>query len=343
MSTKRKIYLPTISNIGSGSAAGSVGQVDLPLYYKYYEIGFEYTDSATTPQDIICSPTGASYAGSTAGGLLGDILLKINSNVKRTCSAQELDHLNSVNGAQFARQQIVVGTLGSGGTLKQILRMHFAEPWRRDKEDVIAGATNLTPTFGVSSAQLSIQLGSAWPTTGSLVVYAVVDVPDTAVPSQGALCKIVTRQQITASGNSIDLTTLDQSGYYQTLLLKHPTNPSSLSPVPYIGKAVLKVNGTVFRELTREANYADLVMNEMNPVNNIAAGSFSTIGVSYGPFGYDLVLDDDDPINSALPASGQNFILHLDFYSTGTLNGGVVSASASGSIVAIIERVQFGW
>ena len=65
---------------------------------------------------------------------------------------------------------------------------------------------------------------------------------------------------------------------------------------------MLKVNGTVFRELTREANIGDLINNVMNPANSISPGAFSANGVSYGSFGYDLVLDDNDPINSALPA-----------------------------------------
>jgi len=296
MATKRKIYLPSISNLGASSAAGTVGLVDLPLYYKYHSIGFEYLDGGATPQTILA--------------LIGDIAFKVNANTKRIHSAADLDHANNVNGTEYAYQ-----TIGTGATQKQILKMFFAEPWRKDPNQTAALAANLTPAFGVNSAQLQITLASAMPATGSLVVYAVVELPDAQPPQGGALVKIVERQSIQASGTSIDITNLPQQGFYQTVLLKHPSTG-------YIIKATLKANGTVIRELDREAVIADLSYMSMNPANSTSAGAF----------GFDLVLDDDDPLNSALAASGQNFQLRLDF-----------SQSAAGNVVALIERVQLGW
>jgi hypothetical protein len=134
----------------------------------------------------------------------------------------------------------------------------------------------------------------------------------------------VLRQQIAASGTAIDITTLPMTGYYQTLEMRNPTGAC-------IGKATLKVNGTAFRELLRDSNVAELVRQGMNPANSSVAGAF----------GYDLILDDDDPVNSALPAGGQNFQLHLDFYN---VSGAATAATASGNITALIEVLQInGW
>ena len=316
MSTKRKIYLPSIPTLIPGAAAGTVGLVDLPLYYDYHAIGFEYLDGGATPQDIIYGPLG-NGAGNAPGGLLADIALVINTDVKRIHSAAELDHLNAVNGAIFARQQV-----GAAAVMRQILKLNFMEPWRTDKNDRLACVATLTPAFGVNSAQLKLTLGTAMPATGSLVLYAIVDSPKQAMPATGPLVKKVIRQQLQASGSSIDVTTLDKTGYYQTVLLKHPLST-------FIAKATVKVNGTVIRELSRAANVADLIQQGMNPANSITP---STAGVPQ--FGYDIVLDDDDPINSALPVQGQDLQLKVDFDSAN---------AATGNIMALIERVEFGW
>jgi hypothetical protein len=317
--TKRKIYLPSIANIGASSAAGTVGLVDLPLYYKYHAIGFEYLDGGSTPQDIAYSAVNSTQGGGgSAGGLISDIALKINSDVKRIHSAMDLDQINAVNGTTYARQAV-----GSGANMKQFIAMNFSQPWRRNPADEIATAATLTPAFGVNSAQVSITLGAAMPATGSLVLFAVVEPPDITVPANGPLTHQVQRQQIAASGTSIDITTLPQKGAYQAVHMINPTGAC-------VGKALLDVNGTRFHSLTRKANVAELIRRGMNPANSAAAAAY----------GYNLVLDDDDPLNSALPAAGQNFVLHLDFYATSTAE---TAATASGNITAIIELVQFGW
>ena len=175
----------------------------------------------------------------------------------------------------------------------------------------------LSPVFGVTSAQVKFTLASAMPATGSLVVYAVVDTPTAAVPSTGFLTKQVARQQIQASGAAIDITPPLTPGFFQTVLMKQPATSN-------IQKATLKVNGTLFRELDREANIADLLYNGMNPSTSTAAGAF----------GFDLILDDDDPVTSALPGQGNSLQLHLDF---------TAGTAATGNVVALIETIQVGW
>ena len=319
MATKRKIYLPSIANIGASSAAGTVGQVDLPLYYKYHAIGLEYLDGGASPQDIAYSAVNSTQGGGgSAGGLISDIAFKVNADVKRIHSAMELDQINAVNGTTYARQAV-----GAAANMKQFIALNFSQPWRNDKNDVVATAANLSPAFGVNSAQLQITLGSAMPATGSLVVYAIVEPADATPPANGPLTYQVQRQQIAVGGTSADVTTLPQKGFYQAVHMVNPTGAC-------VGKARLEVNGTKIHDLTRKANVAELVRHGMNPANSAAAGAF----------GYNLVLDDDDPVSSAMPAGGNNFMLHLDFYNVSTAE---TAATASGNVTALIELVQFGW
>jgi hypothetical protein len=312
MATKRKIYLPSIANLGPGSVAGTQGLVDLPLYYDYHSIGFEYTDvysggNGTPPIDILA--------------LLGDLQFKVNAVVKRIQSASDLDHANALNNTAgvtiYTRQQINQGATTNGAIMRQTLKLYFAEPWRTNPADQTRTVASLNPAFGVSSAQLLITLLANMPATGSLVIYAVVDTPTTTVPTSGFLTKQVLRQQIQASGAAIDINLpVITNGYLQTLLLKQPATS-------VIEKATFKVNGTIFRELDREANISELTSLGMTPATSRAAGAF----------GFDFVLDDDDPINSAVPLAN-SLQLHLDF---------TAGTAATGNIVAVVEYVQFGW
>ena len=107
----------------------------------------------------------------------------------------------------------------------------------------------------------------------------------------------------------------DERDAYQTLCLKHPTTS-------YILTATLKKNGSfVLEQQNVQDNVADLTALGLNPANSTASGAF----------GFDIVLDADDPLNSALPVSGANgdsLWLHLDF-----------AAAAAGNVVALIERL----
>lgn len=316
MATKRKIYLPSINGITASTGAGAEGLVDLPLYYRYHAIGFEFVDGhgtpgTTEPTDILA--------------LLGDIALKINTDVKRIHTAAELNHLNALNGTEYARKQI-----GNTTAKKQVLKMFFAEPWRKSVAQADAMAASLTPENGVNSAQISIKLAAAMPSTGSLRLFAIVDAP-LAKPQNGyQLCKHVTRTSANVGGTSSDVQTLDRSGFYQVISMKNPTGA-------VIGKATVTLNGTVIHELDREANIAHLQDLGLNPSDSKAPET----GSGDAGYGYDLVLDDDDPILSALPADGQDLQLRLDFVSSTASSD--ASASASGVVPLLIERLKYGW
>jgi hypothetical protein len=293
MSTKRRIILPSITGIVPGSAAGAVGTFDMPLGYRYHEIGIVYVDGTGAPTDITA--------------LIGDAIMYRNGISQRVHTSLELDHLNGLNGSQYQRQQV-----GAGANMRQTQTIFFAEPWRKDKSDTDYMGWSVDAANGFNSFQLKLTLLVAMPATGSLIAYARVDAPQPPPKGGAQSVKKVYRQQIPASGLSNDVTTLDERDAYQTLCLKHPTGA-------YVQYATLKLNGNFVLEKQRqEDNVADLTNLNLNPASSQAAGAF----------GFDIVLDADDPLNSALPALGQNIWLKLDY-----------SAAASGNVIALIERL----
>jgi hypothetical protein len=297
MATKGKILLPSITGIAPGSPAGTVGTFNLPLNLRYSKIQLVYVDGGSSPTDIL--------------SMFDDILIFKGTKVQRTHNAAELDHLNSLNNqlgdTTYSRQQI-----NTGAAMRQSLNIYFAEPWRKDKADTDSGAWNVTKANGFNTFQMTVKLLAAMPSTGSIIAYAWVDAPLPIPAGKTQAIKKVYRQQIPASGLAIDVTTLDQSDAYQVIALKNPTGA-------YIQQVTLKRNGDLYMDqVVREDNVAHLINLGLNPANSVTAGAF----------GYDIVLDADDPVNSSLIAQGQALWLHLGF-----------SASASGNAVALIERV----
>jgi len=296
MSTKRRLKLPPPTGVVPGSAAGTVFTLDLPLGYRYHQISLVYIDGSGAPTDITA--------------LIGDLIVYRNGTPERTHTSLELDHCNGVNGSQYQRSQI-----GAAAAMRQTQTVFFAEPWRKDKSDTDYMAWSVDKANGFNTFQIKGTLLVAMPATGSLYAWARVDAPIPPPKSGAQSVKKVYRQQIPASGLSIDVTTLDERDAYQALYLKHPTTS-------YILTATLKKNGAFVLEAQNvEDNVADLEALGLNPANSVTPGAF----------GFDIVLDADDPLNSALPVSGDagdSLWLHLDF-----------AAAAAGNVVALIERL----
>lgn len=293
MATKQKIVLPSISGIIPGSPAGATGTLNLPLNYRYANIQLVYIDGGAAPTDILT--------------MLDDVIVYRGTKAQRIHTGPELEHLNVLNGTQYARQQV-----GAGAAMRQSQTIFFAEPWRKDKADTDSGAWIATKENGFLTFQITVKLATAMPATGSLIAYAWVDAP-LAIPNgkQQAIKKVY-RQQIPASGKSIDITTLAAADAYQVIAMKHPSTG-------YITNATLKRNGDIFMDdVERADNVAALIGLGLNPASSTTNSAF----------GYDIVLDADDPVNSSLIAQGQALWMHLTF-----------SEAAGGNVVALIERV----
>lgn len=294
MATKQKILLPAIQGIVPGSPVGTVGTINCPINYRYANIQLVYVDGGSSPNDILA--------------MFDDILVFRGVKVQRTHTASELDHLNNLNGSQYARQQV-----NTGANMRQSLMIHFLEPWRKDKVDSDAGAWVVTPANGFKTFQITIKLATAMPSTASIIAYAWVDAPLNIPAGKSQGIKKVYRQNIPASGTSVDVVTLDESDFYQTICLKNPSGAG------YITKVNFKRNGdTFFENVVREDNIAHLVNLNMNPATSTTTGAF----------GFDMVFDADDPTNSALQAQGQALWLQPVF-----------NTAANGNVIALIERV----
>ena len=94
--------------------------------------------------------------------------------------------------------------------------------------------------------------------------------------------------------------------------MKHPSTG-------IITSASLKRGSELFHDdVAREDNVAHLVNCDMNPANSTTTGAF----------GYEIVLNADDPNRNGLVADGASLWMQLKF-----------SAAAAGNVVALIERV----
>ncbi|MEI9961343.1 MAG: hypothetical protein WDM76_09535 [Limisphaerales bacterium] len=147
----------------------------------------------------------------------------------------------------------------------------------------------MTVADGWKTFQITLKLLADMPATASIIAYALVDDALVIPAGKQQAIKKVYRAQITASGTSIDVTTLDAADAYQVISLKNPSTG-------YINEVSLKRNKISFLDqVNREDNVAALVNLGMNPANSTSTGAF----------GYDIVLDADDPVNSSLLAQDQ--------------------------------------
>ena len=294
MATWKKIKLPSIQGIVPGSPAGTVGTFTLPLGYRYANLQLVYIDGGSSPNDMLA--------------MFDDVLVYKNTKAQRTHNATELNRLNSINGSQYAYKKV-----NTGAAQRQSLFVHFLEPWRKNPVDTDASAWNVSPTDNWNNFQATIKLLDDMPSTATLIAYAWVSDLLALPAGQTQAIKKVYRANIPASGTSIDVTTLDDADNYQTILLKNPTTG-------YISQASLKRGGvTYIDQVMREDNIAHLASQNLNPNDSTTSGEF----------GYEIVLDADDPVNNALPVNASNTLwLQLGF-----------NTAAAGNVVGLIERV----
>ena len=296
MSTKRRVLLPTITGIVPSSPVGTVGTLDIPIGsgFRLHDLQIVYIDGGGAPTDV--------------NAMFSDMGIYRNGTPQRTyLSSADLDHANNINGSQYGRQQV-----NTAAAMRQTMTHFFAEPWRKDKVDTDVLAWNVCAENGWKTLQVKMKLATAMPATGSIVAYAWIEDVPSQLRGVAQSIKKVYAQQIPASGLTVDVTTLDQKDAYQLIALKHPTTG-------LITKVSLKRNtDLIMDQVVREDNYAALIGKGLVAANSTTASAF----------GYDIVLDADDPNNSALYAQGQSMWLHVGF-----------NVAAAGNVIALIERI----
>lgn len=296
MGLKRILQIPVPINVAS-QAAGSKLQLPIPLGYRYSRIDVVYIDGTGAPTSILTA--------------FGDLELQVNSKTARIHSAAELDHLNGVNGTQYQAAGLITG---AGAAEVQVLPLYFQEPWRKDLSQADSFAWNLDPSWGVNSVNLYITTAVALPATAQLFLLGYVD-PVLATPKGGGTqsVKRVLRYDLPANGTANDFNAMQFGAgiYYQAFYFKNPSGAS------YIQYVTLKQDGTIIRDRISQAeNIALDVAASMNPGTSQAVGAF----------GYDMILDWDDPINSILPVADDSPWLHLEY-----------AAAASGNVRVLAD------
>lgn len=280
------LQLPLNSGVTGGAAAGTKMSFTLPLGVRYSRLDVIYLDGTGAPVNIL--------------NLFTDVELQKNNKTVRIHATSELDHMNSLNGSQYAAANL---TTGAAATLRQILPIFFAEPWRKNLTQADAMAWNVDGTYGWKTFTLNLTLAVALPAGAAVTLIGYVDdiipLPSGASPMQTV--KQVLRFDLGAAGNGNDYDQLPSGWQYQGLYIKNPSGGGS----GYVQYATLKtaLNGNLIR---------DKVLNTDNITAMLAAGLNPATSQAVGAFGYDLVLDYDDPLNNVLVAATKPW-LHLDY------------------------------
>jgi hypothetical protein len=285
MGLKRFLYMPLNSGVSGGAAAGTKMTFQLQKALRYSRLDIIYLDGTGAPVGIL--------------NLFTDVELLKNNKTFRIHSTYELDHLNSVNGSQYAAANL---TTGAGATLRQVLPIFFQEPWRKNLAQADSMAINVDPSYGWTTFSLNLTLAVALPANAQVILLAYVD-PIVALASGQSptqMAKQVLRFDLPASGTQNDYDQLPGGWYYQAIYFKNPSGGGG-----YITDVILKQDGTLVR---------DKVLNTDNITAMVGAGLNPGVSQAAGGFGYDLVLDWDDPINSTLGGPGATSPwIHVDY------------------------------
>ena len=288
---KRRIQLRNVANV----AATKTVLIDLPCGPRYHAVFMEHGHGGTD-----------SLAAAVSNIL--EIRVKINGRVQRTMSGPQLRDINLLNGTSFDCQ----GTAGSApGTSFPIF---FAEPWRKSPADQDALAW---PSAGFSSFQIEVDLGGA----ASPTVVASAAVDDMQVNKLTGIVKWL-RQSFASSGTSFDISTIDRRDWLQQISL-YPAGYAVAPATPAAGvlasKVTLRKDGLILHELSKSANFALVTNYGMSPT---ASGRGAGI--------YDLVLDHDDLLGSAVQMdSARDIVLSID---------SATGSPMSGTLTAIVQR-----
>lgn len=232
---------------------------------------------------------------------ISEIRVKVNGRVQRTMSGTQLRDMNLLNGTAYDSISTEVPNTAPGVSVP----IFFAEPWRKDARDQDALAW---PTNGWQSFQIEVDLGAA--STPTLVAHAIFDTYRPEKPM--GITKWI-RQSFPAAGTSFDIPTIDRRDYLTQVSLYADSGGSNEA-----SKVTLRKDGAILHELTNTANKAMLQQNAMAPV---ASGRTAKI--------YDLVLDHDDLLGSAVDLNGSRDL-------TLTVEAG---GAMSGTVTGIIQRI----
>lgn len=268
MPIKNRIQLRDVSSV----VASTTVVINLPVGPRYHSVSLQHSYAAGTNTIV------AALAN------IAQIRVKRNGRVQRTMTGTQLRDMNLLFGTAYdaiGLPNVVASAAGTPAVDGVTIPIFFAEPWRQEPAamDALAWSTD-----GWESFTIEVDLGAAG--TPALRAYAVVD----KVVNRNAIVKWL-RIQIGAAGTSFDYSTLDKRDFLQQISIY----PCSGAPTLETSKATLRVNGDILHELSMTANQALLTENGMTPAAS---------GRQTGALIYDLVLDHDGLLGSAIPLLG---------------------------------------
>jgi hypothetical protein len=241
---------------------------------------------------LVYTDDAQTTAATIAQAITGDIKVKVDGRVQRTMSGVDLQAIYSRYGAGHGAVLV--------GTKKALIPIHFNEPWRKDErdQDALAWSSARWQTFQVEVPLPATHAG-----------FEVIAVTDNFVPEKpGMICKWI-KQQYAAAGLRVDVSTLERRDWLQQISLFDPTTGD-------IDRVELKIENTLLHDLDFDQNEGLLTGVGMSPASSAQ---------------YDLVLDHDDLVGSAVPLDGTKSALLS-----------IIAAGATefvGSITAIIQRL----
>lgn len=298
----RKTILPTFQAVPASGTAGTA-TVELPLGRRYHVIWLEFTCNGAGAANV--SNGNAVNINATIANAITDIRVKLNGHTQRISTGRQLNEINDSLGAIYAAQ--VSGTAGTAG-YKVRLPIFFAERWRSEtvEQDLPAwnvdgGQESFTIEVDVNATHgaaqnVNIALSGFYewePLTGKL----------------GPIAKWI-RQTFSATGTQNDFALKERDGFLQAIHLFNTSDGK------FVNKVKLTANGADVQDLIDTQQNASLLRAaQMNP-------DFTAVPR------FDLVLDYDDPLNSALQLQGLSDLTMQAQY----------SATAAGSLPCIFVR-----
>ncbi len=279
MSVKRIVNLPTVAGwIGTagGAFAAHTIVIDLPVGPRYHAIW--------------CSANpGAAKLGTD---LFGEMRLKVNGKTQRTMFADELNKLNILNGVLYASRGIATAAT------EFHIPIWLAEPWRNNpaSADGMAWGTGDVGTFQLEvdiKAYAGAAAGLTLPNFKAIIDNSLINVNGVFRPTPlGVITKwLVFQLPIAQLSSYHDFTGLPKREFYQSIHLIDSN----------IDEFEVKVDNTIIRQDTVTGNNAKLYHREMIP-NPTATATPATVAADMPTRGIvDIVFDEDDRLDSALP------------------------------------------
>lgn len=295
----RTKILPAANSVASGQTA----TIDLPVGIRYHKIGLTWGyDGSNAGKETV--------GGTAAEQIISDIKVLINGKVQRIFSAKQLSHLNIVYGSEF--QTRTSGSAGSSG-YREYAPLLFAESYRKDVRQQDAMAWNIHPD-DVRSFQLQVTFNTI--TSPILTGFYEFD----ELRGRLGIIQKVLRQTFPAVGTVVESATITKpiTDWLQAIHL------FATSDGKYVDNAKLTVNGALVQEeINYLTNRARLFQWGLNPDTNAYAADPTYLSPRF-----DIILDVDDPLQSALPLAG---VSELTLKAT-------LDSAASGTIDALVVR-----